>query len=455
MSFPRYEKYKDSGVEWLGEVPEHWEVSFLKYILANIESGTSVNSTDIPANSNEFGVLKTSCVYSGEFDADENKAIVTSEYDRASCPLQLNSLIVSRMNTPELVGAAGLVKQKRSNLFLPDRLWQVTFYTAHPAFVHYWTLTASYRSQVQVACTGTSSSMQNLGQDQFRSFILPLPSVQEQFAIVNFLNLETAKIDELIAEQQRLIELLKEKRQAVISHAVTKGLNPDVPMKDSGVEWLGEVPEHWEIKPLKAVSKLYGRIGYRGYTTADIVDEGEGAITLSPSNMADGVVSVLKSTYISWAKYTESPEIMIHPEDIVMVKTGSTFGKVAYVSLVDHPMTINPQLVLYKNIICFPRFLFFILNTPVIQALIEVSNSGSTIPTMSQEAIGNFRFGLPPVTEQKLIVEFVDRELLKLATLNTEAQRTIDLLQERRAALISAAVTGQIDVRELALSEEK
>jgi type I restriction enzyme, S subunit len=244
------------------------------------------------------------------------------------------------------------------------------------------------------------------------------------------------------------MELLKEKRQVVISHAVTRGLNPAAPLKPSGIEWLGDVPEHWEGMPIKEVSKLFGRIGYRGYTTADIVNEGEGAITMSPSNMSDGIVSAEKSTYISWEKYNESPEIMVMAGDVVMVKTGSTFGKVACVAEVNHPTTINPQLVLFKRIACLPRFLFFVLNTPVIRALIEVSNSGSTIPTMSQEVIGNFRFGLPPMPEQEAIVIFVDSELLKLDTLTAEAQRAIDLLQERRTALISAAVTGQIDVRQ-------
>ena len=218
-------------------------------------------------------------------------------------------------------------------------------------------------------------------------------------------------------------------------------------MKPSGIEWLGDVPVGWEVKPVKAVTRLFGRIGYRGYTTADIVDEGEGAITMSPSNMSDGLVSVEKCTYISWEKYNESPEIMVMPADIVMVKTGSTFGKVAFVEEVDHPTTINPQLVLFKNVTCFPRFLYLVLNTPSIRARIEISNSGSSIPTMTQEAIGNFRFSIPTEGEQKAIVDFVDRELAKLSTLTTEAQRAIDLLQERRTALISAAVTGQIDVR--------
>jgi type I restriction enzyme, S subunit len=211
--------------------------------------------------------------------------------------------------------------------------------------------------------------------------------------------------------------------------------------KDSGVQWLGEVPVHWETKPIKAVCQLFGRIGYRGYTTADIVNEGEGAITLSPSNMADGVVSVEKCTYISWEKYTESPEIMLQPGDIVMVKTGSTFGKVAYVSEVKLPTTINPQLVLFKGITCDSRFLFFILNADHIRALIDVNNTGSSIPTMTQESIGNFGFGLPPLPEQTQIAAFLDRETAKIDDLVAQQRRLMELLKEKRQAVISHAVT--------------
>ena len=251
MSFPRYPEDKDSGVEWLGEVPGHWEVKALKNVISRIESGVSVNAIDTPAAEGEIGVLKTSCVYRGWFDPAENKAVVPEEYERVACPVTAGTLIVSRMNTPDLVGAAGMVGESHPGLFLPDRLWQVHFADAHAAFIHHWTRSPLYRAQVQRVCAGASSSMQNLAQDQFRAFTLALPPVREQKAIATFLDRETAKIDALVAEQQNLIALLKEKRQALISHAVTKGLDPDAPMKDSGVAWLGEVPAHWLISPLK------------------------------------------------------------------------------------------------------------------------------------------------------------------------------------------------------------
>lgn len=151
MSMPRYPKYKDCGVEWLGAVPVHWNIKRLKRAIASIKSGTSVNALHEPAGEGQLGVLSTSCVYAGDFDSRENKTVNPEEEHRVSCPLVVGSLIVSRMHTPELIGAAGLVRTAEANLYLPDRLWQVTLSDADPAFVHHWTRSSAYRGQVQVA----------------------------------------------------------------------------------------------------------------------------------------------------------------------------------------------------------------------------------------------------------------------------------------------------------------
>ena len=212
---------KPSGIEWLGDVPEHWEIGPVKRHIARVESGTSVNSSDEPAEDWKLGVLKTSCVYTGKFEPTENKTVVLKDIGRVSCPLKAGTIIVSRMNTPELIGAAGFVDSAPSNLFLPDRLWQISFSNADARFVHFWTLTSLYRAQVESVCTGTSSSMKNLGQDQFGSFAIAMPPKEEQALITSFLDREIARFDTLTAEAQRAIDLLQERRTALISAAVT------------------------------------------------------------------------------------------------------------------------------------------------------------------------------------------------------------------------------------------
>jgi len=212
---------KDSGIEWLGKVPEHWEVRPIKYVIGKIDSGTSVNAADEPTQTHEIGVLKTSCVYSGIFDPSENKTVVEQEINRVSCPLKVDTLIVSRMNTPDLVGATGLVTVAPENIYLPDRLWQISFWDTCTAFIYFWTQTPVYRAYIKSVCAGTSSSMQNLSQDQFRSFILVLPTLDEQVQIAAFLDQETSKLDTLTSEAKTVIALLQERRTALISAAVT------------------------------------------------------------------------------------------------------------------------------------------------------------------------------------------------------------------------------------------
>ncbi|MDN3398869.1 restriction endonuclease subunit S [Psychrobacter sp. APC 3426] len=211
--------------------------------------------------------------------------------------------------------------------------------------------------------------------------------------------------------------------------------------KDSGVEWLGEIPKDWGVTHLKFVASIVGRIGFRGYTVDDIVNEGQGAIVLSPSNVHDDQFSLEKKSYLSWAKYFESPEIMVEENDILLVKTGSTFGKSTIVREVGEPMTINPQMVLIKKSSIDSRFLSYLFNSSLIKAKIEVSNTGSGMPTMTQENINNFPIPLPATKIDIKIANFLDHETAQIDTLIEKQQTLIQLLKEKRQAVISHAVT--------------
>lgn len=213
---------KDSGVEWIGEIPEGWDILPLKYCIKNIESGTSVNAEDRPCQNDEKGVLKTSCVYSGVFDSNENKAVLDSEYDRLSCPVKKNTVIVSRMNTADLVGACGYVDCDCDNVFLPDRLWMVSFKENCLAKYMWYFLSSRYaKSYYASTCTGTSGSMQNISQDQFRLLTFLMPTIDEQVEIVSELDRQNEIIDTLIHTNDQEIHRLKEYRQSLIYETVT------------------------------------------------------------------------------------------------------------------------------------------------------------------------------------------------------------------------------------------
>ena len=211
--------------------------------------------------------------------------------------------------------------------------------------------------------------------------------------------------------------------------------------KDSGVAWIGDVPKHWEICKLKHYSQVFGRIGFRGYNQTDLVNEGEGAITLSPSNMQNGILNYDKCSYLSWKKYYESPEIMIYNDDVLFVKTGSTYGKISYVADLPMEATINPQIVVFKNIKGNNKYLYYLLSNDIVQMQVSLSVGGSTIPTLSQESILNYIVPLAPKIEQTAIATYLDTHCAKIDNLISIQQKRIALLQELKQSVITHAVT--------------
>ena len=213
--------------------------------------------------------------------------------------------------------------------------------------------------------------------------------------------------------------------------------------KDSGVKWLGEIPSHWEVVRIKNVVNMFGRIGFRGYTADDLVEEGAGAITLSPTNIIDGELDFTNCSYLSWNKYYESPEIMIKAGDVVLVKTASV-GKCALVRSLPKETTVNPQFLVFKNIVANSAFFTYILQD-YIQCFLDSEKNGSTIPTISQQIIGNFKIMLPPRTEQDSIVRYLDAATSKIDKAIAMQQKMIDLLNERKQIIIQNAVTKGLD----------
>lgn len=213
---------KDSGVEWIGKVPIKREIVRLKYLVRLIESGVSVNAGQEEAKDGEYGVLKTSCVSKYEFDIHENKSVNYDEMDQVSCPVRGNTIIVSRMNTPELVGACGYVAEDNDVVFLPDRLWQVHFLKGiNVRYIWYFLISSNIRSYYESLSTGTSSSMQNISQGQFGNAFVALPELDEQNSVVKHLDSCCAAIDSLTEKKKTIIDKLTDYKKSLIYEAVT------------------------------------------------------------------------------------------------------------------------------------------------------------------------------------------------------------------------------------------
>jgi type I restriction enzyme S subunit len=215
---------KDSGVEWLGEVPAHWEVLRLKHLISSLESGCSVNAADVSAQPHEIGVLKTSCVYTRRFRIEENKTVIEEDLSRVKCIARKGAIIISRMNTPELVGASALVDIEVDNIYLPDRLWQTLFnpqFKTVPEYLAYFMTVEGFRTQISLAAEGASSSMQNIAKEDYLAIHSLLPSFDEQLKIVEVVEKKRRQFLHLEQQAAYAVQLLQERRTALISAAVT------------------------------------------------------------------------------------------------------------------------------------------------------------------------------------------------------------------------------------------
>ena len=277
-----------------------------------------------------------------------------------------------------------------------------------------------------------------------KRILVTVPPYEEQTAIAAYLDTQCAKIDEIIAEAKASIEDYKKWKASIIYEAVTKGLDPTAEMKDSGILHKAKIPKHWSKIRVKYVSDIVGRIGFRGYTAQDFAAAGEGAITLSPSNIKDYGMSYEKCSYVSWEKYHESPEIMVKNGDILFVKTGSSYGKSAMVEKLPSKATINPQLIIFKDVDGIsPKYLLYFLQSNLAKTQMEFIVTGGTIPTMSQEKMRNFALPYPPVDEQQNIVLYLDNQCNKMRELIDEKQQLIDTLETYKKSLVYEVVTGK------------
>jgi len=446
MSFPRYPAYKDSGVEWLGEVPEHWNVMRLSRNLENMPCYGVL----VPEYVDDgVPMLRINDIENGLASRDDLKKISTQlsdEYSRTL--LEEGDIALAVVGT---IGRSLIVDKQLVGCNLSRAVAKIRPGKNLSARMLRWIFESlSFRRYTDLLCVGTAQRVLNMS--TLASFYVTVPSCQEQVSIVNFLERETAKIDTLIAEQQRLIELLQEKRQAVISHAVTKGLNPEVPMKDSGVEWLGEVPEHWEVQKVKHFCRHIEQ-GWSPQCENE-ASEGDAPGVLKVGCVNGGIFRAGENKRLP-PDLSPIPEYSVRKGDLLISRanTKELVGSAAVVSE-DYPwlficvklyrITVDPSLATAS-------FLALYLGSSEVRGQVELGASGASqsMQNISQSVLMELPIALPDLVEQEAIRNTIANECCSIDELVAEGSRGIQLLQERRSALISAAVTGQIDVQGL------
>ncbi len=424
MTFPQYPAYKDSGVAWLGEVPADWSICALKRI-ADLRSGESITAEEIE-ESGEFPVFggnglrgfTTSCTHEGSYALIGRQGALCGNINYATGKFWASEHAV--VATP---------KVRVETRWLGELMRAMNL------------------NQYSVSAAQPGLSVEIVG-----NLSVPVPPVPEQIAIARFLDRETAKIDALVAEQEKLIALLHEKRQAVITHAVTKGLDPNVPMKDSGVDLLGEVPAHWEIRVLRRVIAAIEQ-GWSPECHAREAEEQEWG--------------VLKAGCVNGGRFRPTENKALPPEllpeksyevrvgDVLMSRASGSpelVGSTALVKVTRERLMLSDKIFRLKlQQSADAHFFVAALNSRPLRIQIENALSGGNgmANNLPQSSLLCFAMALPPLTEQSAISEFLDQEIARIEMLVSESQSAITLLQERRIAMISAAVTGQIDVRGL------
>jgi len=438
VNLPTYPKYRRSGISWLADIPAHWDVATVRRLCTIKKRIAGALGYDVLSITQRGIKVK---------DTDSNDGQLSMDYSK----YQLVDVGDFAMNHMDLL--TGWVDiSPFEGVTSPDyRVFATSCQQiSDPRYLLYL-FQMGYENKILFAFGQGSSQLGRwrLPRQAFNAFQLPVPEIAEQRRIVAFLDNETRKIDALIAEQQRLIELLKEKRQAVISHAVTKGLNPDAPMKPSGVEWLGDVPVHWKLPP------LYARYSIE---LGKMLDEDK--IT------GKHLTPYLRNTDVQWNRVNiaDLPEMDIAPSERerytvmsgdLLVCEGGEVGRAAVVTQLYDVLGYQKALhrLRPKHVDDLPRFMYYMFCCASHQGVFAANGNLSTIAHLTGEALRRYRFPKPPIDEQDLIVRFLETEESRIDELLDTAGAAIALLQERRTALISAAVTGKIDVRNHISSE--
>ncbi len=408
--YKAYGEYKDSGVEWLGEVPEAWSALMGKRIFSSIRKTALKDDVQL-AVSQKYGVLPQSLMML----LNDSKVMLALKGTDSFRHVDQNDFVISLRSFE-----GGIEYSKYSGCVSPAYTVLNNVKKISHNYYKYLLKCAPFISALQ-STTDSLRDGKSISYEQFGAICLPLTRLSEQNQIAAFLDHETAKIDTLIDKQQQLIELLKEKRQAVISHAVSKGLDPDVPMKDSGVEWLGEVPEHWVIQKIKWFATMKSG-DFITSESIEIEDE-------FPVYGGNGLRGYSK-------RYTHDGKY------VLIGRQGALCGNINYANgkfwASEHAVVVSPY---GNNEVIWLGELFGFMN-------FNQYSFSAAQPGLAVERIKDLHIPIPPSSEQKLVSRFLDFEIQLFESIKDKCNQSITLLQERRTALISAAVTGKIDVRD-------
>jgi type I restriction enzyme S subunit len=443
-NYQGYQKYKDSGVEWLGDIPEHWRVKRIKFLVNKIGSGkTPKGGSEVYIDSGIM-LIRSQNVYDDGFRLDD-VVYIDDEIDN----IQANSRVFANdilLNiTGASIGRVCLVPTdfQKANVNQHVCIFRPKLKEIFPQYLHL--LFCSTQGKEQIFSYENGTSREGLNFQEAGNLTFAIPPLNEQQKIAQFLDYKTKQIDELIKKKETLIEKLDEKRTSLISHAVTKGLDSSVPMKDSGIEWLGNIPEHWKSIRIKFI----GDIKYGLGEPPEQLDDGLPIIRAT--DIYRGIIDGSKVQRVNPDKvpWSRNPELKVG--DILVVRSGAYTGDSAIVpdewagAIAGYDMVLTPTKAYSKYIA------LNLLSKHILEGQIYLAKSRAAQPHLNAEELGNTIICLPPIKEQKLISQYLDQKTTQIDQQKAKIKEAIELLKEYRTSLITNAVTGKIDVSQIAI----
>lgn len=431
----KYDSYKDSGIEWIGEIPSHWDVNKL-FRLFKINTGFT------PSTSNsEF-------YENGHYDwiniSDlESKYVSTSKTKLTDKAIEGKEIVPKGSLLYSFKLSVGKMAFADKDLFTNEAIFSIFPDDEINLNYYYYLLDRILIHNSNENIYGAKI----LNQELIKASKLIVPSKNEQTAIANYLDQKTTQLDDLIAKKERLIQLLEEGRTAIINQAVTKGLDPTVPMKDSGIEWLGEIPEHWEVTKVKTVTKKIGS-GVTPKGGAEIY-ELSGIPLLRSQNIYFDGFRLENVAYITSEIHDSMKNSQVQSGDVLLnITGGGSIGRCYYVTDEFSEANVNQHVCIVRpNDRIITEFLYYVLSSSLGQQQIDLCQTGGNREALNFEQLKNFFLCLPEVYEQKSIVQQLNFKLNSNNLAIKKIRKEIDLLKEYKTALISEVVTGKVDVR--------
>ncbi len=439
----RYIKYKNSGIEWIGKIPEHWEVKKLKYVaLAN---PSSINKKAVKGE-REIFLCNYTDVYNNDFINSE-LSFMRATANNAQIEkflLEKDDVIITKdSETLDDIGVPALVIENLQNVVCGYHLTHIKPKNIQGSFIFRFFQTKLLNSYFEISANGITRY--GLGINKINSAPIFIPSYEEQTTIASYLDRKTAEIDELITKKERLLQLYEEEKTALINQAVTKGLNPHVPMKDSGIDWLGEIPEHWEVKKLKYVA------GANPSNIDKKSKDGEAEaflcnyVDVYKNDFINGEINFMKAT----ASESQIEKFILQKGDVLATKDSETPDDIGIPALVIEDLdnvVCGYHLTHIKPLKVKGEFLFRFLQSQYLRSYFEVSANGVTRYGLGVDKFNSALILYPPIEDQIQIVQYIEKETARIDTKVAKTKKLIELLKEYKTALISEVVTGKVKV---------